>query len=89
MTDEQRELLAAYAHEAWSGWMKYMLNEKRGWHDNYGGWTIAAEYVDRWTRQMNTPYADLPEYEKISDRAEANKIGKVMGLWVTPRGGVH
>lgn len=80
MEDEQRELLAAYAHEAWSGWMKYMIDTRRGWYDNYGGWTIAAESLDRWTRQMNTPYADLPESEKASDRDEAVKILTLLGL---------
>ncbi|MCL4863980.1 MAG: hypothetical protein KJZ93_31520 [Caldilineaceae bacterium] len=71
---ELREALAAYAHEAWSGWMKYMIDVKRGWPDAYGGWTIAAESLERWRRQMNTDYADLPESEKASDRAEADKM---------------
>ena len=34
---------------------------------------IYSEEVKRWTRQMNTPYADLSEKEKESDRAEVRK----------------
>lgn len=63
-----REKLAEYAHNAWSGWMQYMF-KKGGW-----SWIMSNEYCDRWTRQMSTPYALLPETEKASDRAEADKI---------------
>lgn len=76
-----RELLAAYAHEAWSGWMHQMFE--------YGGyatievedngqpltfWTMKPEKYERWQRQMKTPYADLPESEKPSDRQEAASL---------------
>lgn len=30
-----------------------------------GSYTIPKEFVDRWTRQMNTKYIDLSEQEKI------------------------
>ena len=71
-----REQLAAYAHEAWSGWMKYMFSKC---HDGLGdGLAIDKELVERWTRQMNTPYAELPETEKISDRDEAHKMLEIM-----------
>ena len=72
MSDETVELLAAYAHEAWSGWMEYMFDQCRV--DLPGNLTIPAGAVTRWQRQMNTPYADLSEAEKASDRDEARKI---------------
>ena len=78
-----RERLAEYAHEAWSGWMKYMF-EHGGqiWLgiDAYPtrSWIMGSEKYDRWRRQMNTPYADLPESEKESDRAEADKILRIL-----------
>ena len=63
-----RELLAEYAHVAWSGWMRYMLDN---WDD---------EHLDRWRRQMDTDYHDLPEGEKESDRREADKILHILGI---------
>ncbi|MCP3966699.1 MAG: hypothetical protein GY718_10165 [Lentisphaerae bacterium] len=39
-----------------------------------GTMTIPQWAVERWTRQMNTKYVDLPEEEKESDRQEAEKI---------------
>lgn len=70
-TVETREALAEYAHEAWSGWMRYMFSKCNDWD---GVLLIPSESVARWQRQMNTPYADLPESEKASDRDEADKI---------------
>ncbi|MBM3120405.1 MAG: hypothetical protein FJ006_12840 [Chloroflexi bacterium] len=67
-----RECLSEYAHEAWSGWMKYMF-EKSAMNKD-GTVTLPKWAVDRWTRQMNLSYADLPEEEKESDRTEADRM---------------
>ena len=37
--------------------------------------------VDRWTRQLNTDYENLPEEEKDSDRKEADKFIKLFEAW--------
>lgn len=76
---DRREKLAAYAHEAWSGWMKYMF-EKSGFNIHEGTIVIPQELVERWSRQMNTPYDGLPESEKESDRKEADKMLAIMVL---------
>lgn len=74
------ELLAALAHDQWSGWMKYLFEKcqqaasTRATFYNGPGVVIPAPSVERWVRQMNTPYADLPEEEKESDRVEARKV---------------
>jgi len=69
-----RTQLAAYAHEAWSGWMQYMFSKASQSGDDDGGLLIPADLVERWTRQMNTPYHTLPENEQASDIDEANKM---------------
>ena len=74
----QREKLAEYAHEAWSEWMKYIFSkcfDDIGQLNKSNGILIlSADLVRRWTRQMNTPYNELSEDEKESDREEADKI---------------
>lgn len=72
------ELLADYAHEAWSGWMKYMFTKSILNAD--GSVTIPPYLVERWTRQANTTYELLPENEKESDRDEARKM---LEIWDT------
>lgn len=70
--NELREQLAEYAHEAWSGWMNYLLSKCQVNVD--GTWMIPAQSTERWYRQMTTPYHLLPESEKKSDRDEADKM---------------
>jgi len=60
------EALAQYAHETWSRWMKYMLSTE--------GVVLTAGANLRWKRQMETPYTELPEEEKESDREEARRM---------------
>lgn len=74
--DDTRERLAAYAHDAWAGWMEYLFSKCT--HNDDGTVTIPAWAVTRWQRQMQTPYADLPEMEKESDRTEAATMIVIM-----------
>ena len=66
------EILADYAHRAWSGWMLHMFMKSALNPD--GTVTIPADLVTRWKRQAATFYQDLPEGEKESDRKEARKM---------------
>lgn len=70
-----REALAKLCHDQWSGWIKYMFS--KGTLNEDGSWTMPKEFVDRWTRQMNTPYEELSESEQDSDRKEAARFSKV------------
>lgn len=61
-----REQLAALSHDQWSGWMRYMIGRLEG--------PDPKVWLDRWRRQMETPYDKLPENEKESDRREADRV---------------
>lgn len=74
--NELRERLAKLAHEQWSGWMQYLF-EKSTLNDD-GTATIPKWAVDRWTRQIGTKYDDLPQEEKDSDRAEADRVIEIL-----------
>ena len=67
-----KEDLAGYAHEAWSGWMKYLFDCSV--KQSNGTVVIPKWNVERWERQMNTDYNNLPENEKESDRKEAEEM---------------
>lgn len=76
MIDETREALAAQQHDIWSSWMRWMFTI--GEFHGDGTWTMPAALVARWRRQMETPYDQLPENEKHSDRVRADKILEVL-----------
>lgn len=74
--DELIERLAAFAHQRWSGWMEWQ-------DDHFQDVTLEGEtFLDRWHRQMETAYADLPEDEKDSDREEARAWLEAIGYAV-------
>lgn len=70
-TEELRERLANEAHKAWSGWMECLFSKCSINAD--GTMRIPLWAVDRWSRQIETEYEDLPEDEKESDRREADR----------------
>lgn len=64
MNDLQlREKLAELEHEQWVHWTKYFIENIH-----------LGECVERWKNQIKTPYKDLSEKEKDSDRKWADKI---------------
>ena len=69
---EHKEALAEYAHDAWSGWMRYLFAKST--HNEDGTVTIPAWAAERWKRQSSTPYKDLSDREKDSDRHEAARM---------------
>lgn len=76
MNNTLRERLAAYAHEAWAGWMRYLFgcSSHQTGEDGSITYTIPADKVARWQRQMITPYGELSSDEQRSDLAEADKM---------------
>lgn len=72
-----REALAKLAHDGiWSTWMRYMFS--RCIRNEDGSMTIPVFFVERWHQQIATPYDDLPEEMKPSDREQADKILAVL-----------
>lgn len=69
MPSPLREALAALEHEQWAHWTRYMLDTLRN-----TGVPMTSEIVARWERQIATPYAELTEAEKNSDREWADKV---------------
>ena len=48
-------------------------------------WRAIEDALSRWERQISTPYADLTEKEKDSDREWVDKVLAALGRW--PGGG--
>ena len=65
--------LAALEHNQWAHWTAYMLDH------------LTDANIERWKRQLATPYADLSEKEKESDREWARKALSVIRTWARPR----
>jgi hypothetical protein len=78
MSEDRIERLAEYAHDAWSGWMKYLFSKSTSNED--GTVTIPKWAVNRWSRQASTKYSGLLEDEKESDRAEARRIIQAINI---------
>ena len=68
---ELLEPLAAIEHERWAHWQKYLHSQCS--KNNDGSLTIPSELVERWERQLNTPYHDLSQKEKESDREQVSR----------------
>lgn len=60
--DDIIELLANFEHDRWSRQQKHLFSKCIINQD--GSLTIPKEFVDRWTRQINTNYIDLSSKEK-------------------------
>jgi len=75
-----REDLADLCHEQWAGWMRYLFTlSTPHTHSTAGGRAETGELipehlVQRWRRQIGTPYANLSPEEQDSDRKEADKF---------------
>lgn len=65
------EQLAEIEHERWSHWQRYMHSKAERQSD--GSLLIPAELVARWERLIETPYSELTDNEKESDREQVRK----------------
>lgn len=66
------EALADEEHSRWAHWQRYLHSRCTRQLD--GCLTIPCDLVQRWERQIETPYPELQESEKNSDREQARKL---------------
>jgi hypothetical protein len=77
MTEQELiEQLADAEHASWSRWMSYLFEKCNKYEDEEGRkcLLIPTELEKHWQRQIDTPYAELSEREKQSDREEVAHI---------------
>lgn len=65
------EKLADVEHERWSHWQSYLHSKCQRTSD--GSLVIPANLVEQWESQINTPYSELSEQEKESDREQVRR----------------
>ncbi len=75
-----KEELSSAVHDTWTRWMHHMFTFCTFNED--GSVTIPKEKMARWWRQMRTDYNDLPEDEKDSDRAEADRYLAILDAYM-------
>ena len=71
-----REQLAEVQHEIWACWMSYLFRISIQNED--GTYTIPADKVEQWKRQIQTLYSELSEQEKEGDREQADKVLSIL-----------
>ena len=69
--DKLLEMLAAIEHDRWAHWQRYVHSKCEPGPD--GSLIIPAELADRWGAQIATPYSQLSEPEKESDREQVQR----------------
>lgn len=81
---ELLEKLAAIEHERWADWQKWMhgsfykIEKGNAIHQS-----LPQLLIERWERQIKTPYADLPDAEKQSDRDQVARYWPLITAWHT------
>lgn len=73
MTDEKTllEQLAAIEHERWAHWQRFMHG--KGERKPDGSLVLPPDLVAKWERLIETPYAQLTDKEKESDREQVKR----------------
>jgi hypothetical protein len=74
------EVLARAEHERWSHWQRFVHGQCATAPG--GGLLIPAELVARWNRQIGTPFDQLSEEEKESDREQVRAYLPVVNAFI-------
>ena len=62
-----KQEVSELAHALWSHWMRHLICTRGEMDLAANELRLPGEDVDRWARQMNTPYAVLTKSEQLSD----------------------
>ena len=65
------EQLAAIEHERWAHWQRFMHG--KGERKPDGSLVLPADLVAKWERLIETPYAQLTDKERESDREQVRR----------------
>lgn len=81
---ELREKLATIEHERWADWQKWMHSLTKELPLGARGVfrVIPDVYFERWERQIATPYSELSDKEKISDREQVDRYWPLIEAYV-------
>ena len=74
MAEENADLLeqlAAIEHERWAHWQRFM--HEQGLRQPDGSIVLPAKLVTKWDRLIDTPYSQLTEKERESDREQVRR----------------
>lgn len=73
MPDEKAllEQLAAIEHERWAHWQRFMHG--KGERKSDGSLVLPADLIAKWERLIETPYAQLTDKERESDREQVRR----------------
>ena len=58
-------------HERWAHWQRYMHEQGKRQPD--GSLLLSADLVAKWDRLIDTPYSQLTEKERESDREQVRR----------------
>ena len=78
------DTLAAVEHERWSHWQRYM--HSKGVAQSDGSLLLPAVLVERWEKQISTPYEKLSDEEKESDQEQVRRYLPLIVEVLTNRG---
>ena len=72
--NELREKLAAIEHERWADWQKWVHKVLREANPS----PEIGDILERWDRQIETPYEQLTDREKASDMEQVDRYWQLI-----------